>query len=91
MLGPEVVLVSRQLLHLDPLHLAGVGVVGELGLVLHELSDDVDGVAVLDADEGPGEALLQEGAGGGERREQTMCVCACPHYVATLRNSSRSA
>ena len=65
-LGPEVVLVSRQLLHLDPLHLAGVGVVGELGLVLHELSDDVDGVAVLDADEGPGEALLQEGAGGGE-------------------------
>ena len=65
-LGTQIVLVSRQLLHLDALHLAGVGLVGELGLVLDELADDVDGISMLDADEGPVEALLEEGAGGGK-------------------------
>mmetsp|Transcript_2018 Transcript_2018/g.5814 ORF Transcript_2018/g.5814 Transcript_2018/m.5814 type:complete len:291 (-) Transcript_2018:801-1673(-) len=65
-LGPEVVLVSWQFLHLDPLHLLRVGLVGELGFVLDELPDDVNGIAMFDADEGPVEALLEEGAGGGE-------------------------
>ena len=65
-LGAQIVLVSGQFLHLDALHLAGVGLVGELGLVLDELADDVDGVAMLDADEGPIEALPEEGPGGGE-------------------------